>query len=190
MFRVRLGVVAAALLVTACGTIAAQEPGATTPVASTTTTTIAATTTTLRIEATTSVIALVPLAVRLDPPVVAVAEPPVPSLQGQPFAPEGLSDCDEMNFYRVQWGLPSAFAGLGWRESNCRNEDGVRTWCCYGYWQLYVSLHLRDSHLADRYHECGVYSAFDVNSDNPFDKQRQACATKALYDVQGFAPWG
>jgi hypothetical protein len=107
----------------------------------------------------------------------------------QPYAPEGLSDCDEMTFYRVQWGLPERFDRLGWRESNCRNEDVVRTFCCHGYWQLYVSLHLRDHRLVDRYHECGVYSLEDVNSDVPIEKQRQACAAAVLFDVIGYSAW-
>lgn len=116
---------------------------------------------------------------------------PLPNtgIHGLPFAPEGLSNCDEMNFYRVQAGLPARFAVLGARESNCRNEDGVRTFCCYGYWQLYVSLHERSSVLGPLYRACGVYSAEDVNSDTPIDKQRMACATKALYDTNGYGPW-
>ena len=111
-------------------------------------------------------------------------EAPVPY-----YAPEGLSDCDEMHWYRVDAGLPERFDALGWRESNCRNEDGVKTYCCYGYWQLYTSLHLRDHRLAPKMHACGVYGADDLNSDTPEDKKRQACAAKALYDVVGYSAW-
>lgn len=123
-------------------------------------------------------------------------------LQGKPYAPVGLSDCDEMNFYRVQWGLPDRFSdqprvpnssfanqGLGWRESNCRNEDNVRTYCCYGYWQLYPSLHLRDHRMQPKLAECEVNSYRDINSDTPQDKQRQACYAKALYDTVGLSAW-
>ena len=131
-------------------------------------------------------------AVRMNPPeTTTTTAPPVPTgLHGQPFAPEGLSNCDEMNFYRVQWGLPERFSALGWRESNCRNEDGVRTFCCHGYWQLYTSLHLQDHRLAPRMELCGVSSHYDLNSDNPLEKQKQACAAKALFDVVGYSAWG
>jgi len=125
-------------------------------------------------------------AVRLDPPAPIVVET---GLKGQPFAPEGLSNCDEMHFYRAQWGLPARFDQLGWRESNCRNEDGVHTGCCWGYWQLWTSLHLRDHRLVDKMHNCGVFSHYDLNSDTPIEKQRQACAAKALFDVVGYSAW-
>ena len=115
--------------------------------------------------------------------------PPPTGLNGLPFAPEGLSNCEEMKFYRVQAGLPDIFDKFGWRESNCRNEEGVRTYCCWGYWQLYVSLHLKDHRIEDPYNACGVFSRFDIDSDEPLDKQRQACATKALLEVQGLGAW-
>lgn len=130
-------------------------------------------------------------ATRVSPPVpTTTTTPPVPTgLQGQPFAPEGLSDCDEFNFYRVQWGLPDRFSKLAWRESNCRNEDGVKTFCCHGYLQLYVSLFLKDHRMVGPFHACGIFSHHDVNSDNPLEKQKQLCGAKALYDEDGFAPW-
>lgn len=123
--------------------------------------------------------------------VVIETNPPVAKgLNGLPFAPEGLDACDEMMFYGAQFGLPEWFRGIGWRESNCRNEDGVKTFCCHGYWQLYVSLHLKDHRLGHRYRdECGVHSKDDVNSDVPIEKQRQACAVSVLYDVMGSDPW-
>jgi hypothetical protein len=135
-------------------------------------------------------------AVRLNPP-----EPPTPvGIWGQPFAPEGLSDCDEMNFYRLQWGLPDQFSdqprsgsrsswGYGWRESNCRNEEDVRTYCCYGYWQLYFSQHMKDHRMGPRYAACGINEISDYNGDEPLDKQKQACAAAALYEVDGLSPW-
>jgi hypothetical protein len=113
------------------------------------------------------------------------AAPPPPAN----VAPPGLSNCDEMSWYRQFVGLPARFDALGWRESNCRNEEGVHTSCCWGYWQLNVALHLRDSRLAGRYHNCGVYGRTDVDGDNPGDKYRQACAAKALYDVVGLSAW-
>jgi hypothetical protein len=120
-------------------------------------------------------------AVRLDPPASVESLPAV--------APEGLTDCAEMSWYRQRAGLPARFDQLGWRESNCRNEDGVRTSCCYGWWQLNVGLHLRDHRLTDRYRTCGVNSYTDVNSDTPGDKLRQACAARALFDVVGYSAW-
>jgi hypothetical protein len=117
---------------------------------------------------------------RLDQPV----EPP-----SAIYAPEGLSDCDEMAWYREDAGLPERFDALGWRESNCRNEDEVRTGCCHGYWQMWTALHLDDHRLAPKMAECGVSSYHDLNSDIPEDKKRQACATKALYDTVGYSAW-
>lgn len=110
-------------------------------------------------------------------------------LRGLPFAPPGLSDCDEMKFYRQQAGLPDVFDRLGWRESNCRNEDGVHTSCCFGYWQLHKD-HVRSGY-ADRWRrECGITSYADFNSDSPIEKQRQACGAFVLYDMSGLTPWG
>lgn len=103
--------------------------------------------------------------------------------------PTFSDDCAEMHWYRANAGLPAQFDRIGWRESNCRNEEGVHTSCCWGYWQLNVGLHLRDDRLAGRYHACGVYGRTDVDSDTPGDKQRQACAARALYDVVGLSAW-
>jgi hypothetical protein len=119
--------------------------------------------------------------------------PPAPTgLHGMPFAPAGLSDCAEMYFYRTQAGLPDRFGGpgqtgLGWRESNCRNEDGVHTSCCHGYWQMHRQ-HFNGSGFVYG-KDCQAYSFRDVNSDDPLEKQKQACAAKALYDEAGISPW-
>lgn len=124
-------------------------------------------------------------AVRVDPP-----DPPPAGLHGLPFAPDGLADCDEMMFYAAQAGLPDRFRALGWRESNCRNEDGVKTFCCHGYWQLYVSMFLRDHRAGPRFRdECAIFSHHDVNSDGPLDKQRQACGARVILDIQGYDAW-
>ena len=120
---------------------------------------------------------------RLDPP----APPPIEVLPE--IAPAGLTGCSEMSWYRAAVGLPSRFDQIGYRESRCTNRDDVRTSCCHGYWQLSIALHLRDHRLAGRYHDCGVWSAADVNSDTPGDKLRQACAAKALYDTVGMSAW-
>lgn len=111
-----------------------------------------------------------------------------------------LSDCDEMNYHREWVGLPDDFGdqprsgprsqwGKGWRESNCRNEDSVSTWCCWGYWQLYVSLFLKDHRLAPLFARCGIWSSGDVDSDITIDKRRQACGARALLDVSGRGAW-
>lgn len=123
-------------------------------------------------------------------PAIQVSEPPVPTgVWGLPFAPSSLDGCDEMSWYRQQFGLPARFDQIGWRESNCRNEDGVHTSCCWSYWQLWVTLHLRDHRLAEPYAACGVDHYDDINSDTPLDKQRATCAAAAVYTVVGFSAW-
>jgi hypothetical protein len=109
-------------------------------------------------------------------------------LNGMPFAPPGLSNCDEMNFYRKQAGLPERFAALGWRESNCRNEEGVKTWCCFGYWQLHKN-HVNSGYARRWREQCGITSYTDFNSDTPIEKQKQACGAFVLYDMSGLSPW-
>lgn len=120
-------------------------------------------------------------------PATTAPPPPPGGLWGLPFAPEGLSDCDEMTFYRQQFGLPARFDQLGWRESNCRNEDGVHTSCCWGYWQLH-RMHFNGSGYVYGVN-CEAYSYHDVNSDDALEKQKQACAAKALYDEVGASAW-
>jgi hypothetical protein len=115
--------------------------------------------------------------------------PTLPPPPVEVFAPAALDGCAEMSWYRARAGLPEVFDRIGRRESNCRNEDGVHTFCCYGWWQLWVSLHLADRRMAPGYHACGVFSAADVNSDTPGDKARQACATAVLYSVVGLSAW-
>lgn len=114
---------------------------------------------------------------------------PIPTgLNGLPFAPAGLERCDEMNWYRVQWGLPERFESLGWRESNCRND--VKTYCCYGYWQLYINLFLKDYRLGPVLRsECKIEGVADIFGNLPLQKQKQACGTRKLYDLEGLSPW-
>lgn len=120
-------------------------------------------------------------AVRVNPP-AQVEVVPAPDV-----APSGMSDCDEMSWYRQRAGLPARFDALGWRESNCRQELGVHTGCCWGWLQLNIGLHLRDHRLAERYHRCGVWSVSDANG--PDDKARHMCAARALFDVVGYSAW-
>lgn len=117
------------------------------------------------------------------------ASPIGDGLNGLPFAPPGLSNCDEMHFYRVQAGLPDRFDSLGFRESGCQNKDSVRTYCCHGYWQLHQQ-HVRSGYATRWREECGITSFQDFNSDSPIEKQRQACGAFVLYDMSGYTPWG
>jgi len=124
---------------------------------------------------------------------IQLTQPPTPpvaaGLNGLPFAPEGLSNCDEMSWYRQQAGLPSQFDALGYRESGCHND--VRTFCCYGYWQNYISSHLspQSAYRPWIIEGCQVTGANDINSDDPLEKQKQACVTKVLFNISGFTPW-
>ena len=119
---------------------------------------------------------------------ITVAPPQPVGIYNLPFAPEGLSDCDEMLFYTRQFGLPDSFSlKIGWRESNCRNEEGVHTSCCYGYFQIH-EMHFR--HHPDIYgSNCSAFSYHDIDGDTPIDKQRSACSAKQLWDAAGVGPW-
>jgi hypothetical protein len=106
-----------------------------------------------------------------------------------PLNPEGLIGCQEMEWYRSYVGLPEIFDGLGWRESNCRND--VRTFCCYGYWQIYISLWLQVNssyreHLIDR---CGITGVASIYGLSDRQKLANACAVKVAYDISGLTPW-
>lgn len=133
---------------------------------------------------------------------VQVTTPETPTgLNGLPFAPPGLNACDEMNFYRIQAALPDRFGssgqhqtwvqsdGLGWREAKCNNDLISSTGCCVGYWQMYFSQHMSDHRMIPRYAACGITQVSDYFGNAPLQKQKQACATKALYDVAGLSPW-
>lgn len=125
-------------------------------------------------------------------------------LNGLPFAPDGLDNCQEMVFYMQQAGLPDRFDdsgrhsrwtrsdGFGWRESKCNNSAISQTGCCGGYWQEYISSHLsRGSAYRERIiDECQVNEMNDIKGDSPLQKQRQACVTKVVFDISGFSPWG
>lgn len=116
---------------------------------------------------------------RLDPPVaIEVTEPEPPT-----FA----SDCDEMSWYRQGAGLPARFDALGRRESRCTNTPISRTGCCVGFWQLHRVI-WSDHRMRARLAACGATWA-NVRGDDAGSKRRQACAAKALYDVDGYSPW-
>lgn len=124
---------------------------------------------------------------------------PASGVGGLPFAPEGLSGCAEMEFYRVQWGLPEQFGdmpqagprsqmGYGWRESNCRNDVVSWTGCCVGYLQIHTG-----NFTAPGYRSgiaaCEVSKRSDILGNAPLQKQKQMCVAKVLYDVSGLSPW-
>lgn len=123
-----------------------------------------------------------PANAELDPAVR--LNPPKPQLN-----PDGLTGCDEMNWYRKYVGLPERFDSLGYRESRCRND--VRTFCCYGYWQNYISSHLSpNSRYRNRIiNECDVHGVSDIYGNLPEQKLGQACVTKVVYDISGYVPW-
>lgn len=134
------------------------------------------------------------VAQRIIPPIQETPTLPPPStgLHGLVFAPDGLDNCAEMDFYREQAGLPSRFNGnrsngLGWRESNCRNT--VHTFCCWGYWQLYFSMHMRDGQGSVVYAACEVGVISDYYGESSLAKQKQACVAKGLYDLHGLRDW-
>lgn len=112
-------------------------------------------------------------------------------LNGLPFAPEGLSACDDARFYREQWGLPEVFDQIVYRESRCRNDESVHTFCCWSRYQHYISSHLsRQSAYRQRIiDECGVTRREDIDSNIPIDKQRAACVTAVVYQISGLSPW-
>jgi hypothetical protein len=127
--------------------------------------------------------------ITLTEPLPPPSPPPELGLWDLPFAPAELTGCDEMMFYGNQFGLPDYFRGIGWRESTCRNMPHVRTFCCHGYWQLYVRVHLRDDRIAPLYAACEIGSIDDINQDTPLSKQKQACGAAATFSVMGTEAW-
>lgn len=106
-----------------------------------------------------------------------------------PLNPDRLTGCAEMDWYRQYVGLPEVFNGLGWRESNCRND--VRTFCCYGYWQEYISLWLspKSSYRTRLIDDCGISGVAAIYGLSDRQKLAQACAAKVVYEQSGLAPW-
>lgn len=121
-------------------------------------------------------------------PAVRVNPPPA-GLNGLPFAPAGLDECGQAQFYRQQFGLPERFDAIAWRESMCRNDVVSRTGCCYGTYQHFMSSHLRSPGYQDGLAGCQVDETSDIFGNNPLAQQKQACITKIIYDVSGFSPW-
>jgi len=111
--------------------------------------------------------------------------------QGLPFAPVELFGCEETECSRIQRGLPAYFGAahrqMGRKSSNSGND--VSSYCCHGYWQLYVSLHLKDHRLAPLYAECGISSVSDILGVEPLKKQKNACGAAAVLSVSGCEAW-
>lgn len=145
-----------------------------------------------------------PATTPVDVPAVggAPAQPTTPRVSGQ-YAPDGLSGCEEMNWYRINAGLPERFGdgghhqvwtrsdGFGWRESKCQNNALSSNGCCGGYWQEYITSHLsgQSQYRGRIIDECGVNSMSDIRGETPQQKWAQACVTKIVYDISGESPW-
>lgn len=128
--------------------------------------------------------------VSVDAPAAADAPAtPVQPRTDSQYAPEGLSGCDEMNWYRVNAGLPEVFDHLGFRESRCDNSVGNA--CCHGWWANFLTSHLSSqSAYRDRIiNECGVTRASDIRGLSPQQKWAQACVTFVVYSISGLSPW-
>ena len=114
-----------------------------------------------------------------------------PTLPAPPkeLNPEGLTGCAEMDWYINYVGLPSVFHGLGWRESNCKND--VRTYCCYGYWQEYISLWLsnKSAYRDALVNSCSISGVNSIYGLSDKQKLAQACAAKVVYNISGLTPW-
>ena len=116
---------------------------------------------------------------------VQISAPPAPA----PFDPATLDDCGETRWYADEHGLPASFDRIMWRESNCRQEIGVRTSCCVGWLQLNADLHVRDHRLREPYKACGVFGNSDIDGPEPIEKRQHMCAASALWRLLGTQPW-
>lgn len=147
------------------------------------------------------------VAVRITPPISITTAPQYDQVAAPLCAnPEGLrclpfydgdpTDlCAEMNFYIAQDTVLDAeprFSdqprdkrypkqmGIGWRESNCNN--GVRTSCCFGYFQIAIGNRTAYGYAAAGVFQwCGVRYASDFFGQSPLAKQKQVCVASGLY---------
>lgn len=115
--------------------------------------------------------------------------PPEPlGIHNLPFAPANLDGCDRAEFYAAQFGLDTVnwrhltVRQVIFRESSCRND--VRTWCCYGYFQIH-EIHIGSGSLE----ECGVDEIEDFFGAEPLDRQRNACMAARVHRQQGPCAW-
>jgi hypothetical protein len=96
--------------------------------------------------------------------------------------------CGNAHELRAEYGLPPRFDYLVQRESMCHND--VRTYCCYGLYQLYWSLISVDHRMVPKIAACGVDSLDDIYGETLDRRRNNTCVAKALYDVAGYSPWG
>lgn len=115
------------------------------------------------------------------------AFPAVVRVTGATVPPRPPDPCADVDVFRRLFDLPDRFVGLAFRESSCDNS--ATTWCCYGWFQLYVELHLADHRLAPLYAECGITGPADVLGDTPAAKRRNVCGAAAVYQIQGGSAW-
>lgn len=124
-------------------------------------------------------------AVRVNPPPQPDPAPQAAPLYEEESPPADL--CASAHAMRAEVGLPVRFDALSWRESNCRND--VRTFCCYGIYQLYWSVISKDHRMGLRIAACGVDSLSDIYGETMVKRRANTCVAKALYDVAGYSPW-
>lgn len=117
-------------------------------------------------------------AVRVNPPA-----PPPPEVE--PVVT--LSLCEDAHLLRVNAGLPDRFDYLAQRESKCHND--VRTYCCFGIYQIYWSVVSRDHRMIPLIEACGVQYLSDIYGENPDARRGNTCVAAALYSVVGYQPW-
>lgn len=94
--------------------------------------------------------------------------------------PECEARCEEMQFYRIQAGLPDIFDRMGFGESSCKNT--IENSCCHGYFQIHELYWYNVP-------QCGVTNIYDLQGDEPIKKQRNACVAKVVYDTSGCGAW-
>lgn len=133
---------------------------------------------------------------RVDPPPTTTIDPcNHAGLDCRPFYPGDPADkCAELNFYRIEWGIPDGWGdqprtgpkrswGRGWRESNCDNTANSHhsAGCCFGWWQVASSNITAPGYAAAGvFSNCGVASKWDYWGDDPLAKQRNACIVANL----------
>lgn len=121
---------------------------------------------------------------------VAIPTPPqvnTAGLRGMPFAPEGLSACDEMSFYRQQAGLPEQFDAIGFRESRC--VPTAENACCHGWWQAHEGNWRGTSYVIFFREHCQAMNADEIDNNDPRSMQEGACVAKVMFDISGMNPW-
>lgn len=126
-------------------------------------------------------------AVRTDPPpsTAPTSLPVIDDLPQEPALPE--DPCANAQALRVDVGLPARFDALAYRESRCQNN--VRTYCCYGIYQIYWSLITRDHRMQESIAACGASTLSDIYGETPQKRRANTCVAKALFDVSGYGAW-